>query len=93
MPRSCTTIHSLPGWPGFHQEPRLLVQLATALKKQPAKADRSTVAVKLDSAFIKLCVCEKKSNFLSWVIRMVFVDPVTNGDVNAIVRDCLATYW
>ena len=35
------------------------------------------MAVKLDSAFIKLCVCVKKSNFLSWAIRTVFVDPVT----------------
>ena len=32
------------------------------------------MAVKLDSA---LCLCEK-SNFLSWAIRTVFVDPVTN---------------
>ena len=39
--------------------------------------------MKLDSAFIKLCVCVKKSNFLSWAIRTVFVDPVTfvNGKV------------
>ena len=35
------------------------------------------MAVKLDSAFIKLCVCVKNSNFLSWAIRTVFVDPVT----------------
>ena len=35
------------------------------------------MAVKLDSTFIKLCVCVKKSNFLSWAIRTVFVDPVT----------------
>ena len=39
----------------------------------------SNVAVKLDSAFTKLCVCVKKSNFLSWAIRTVFVDPVTYG--------------
>ena len=51
-----------------------------ALKKQPTKADHLwlTVTVKFDSAFIKLCVCVKKSNFLSWVIRPVFVDPVTH---------------
>ena len=53
-----------------------------ALKKQPANLKQttllwSTVAVKLDSTFIKLCVCVKKSNFLSWAIRMAFVDPVT----------------
>jgi len=30
-----------------------------------------------DSAFIKLCFCVIKSNFLSWVIRPVFTDPVT----------------
>ena len=37
--------------------------------------------MKLDSAFIKLCVCVKKSNFLSWAIRTVFVDPVTFHEI------------
>ena len=68
-----------PGWPGFHQGPRWLttVLLISSQQKQTTLL-WSTVAVKLDSAFIKLCVCEKKSNFLSWAIRAVFVDPVTN---------------
>ena len=34
------------------------------------------MTVKFDSAFIKLCVCVKKSNFLSWAIRPIFTDPV-----------------
>jgi len=35
------------------------------------------LSVIFDSAFIKLCVCGIKSNFLSWAIRPVFADPVT----------------
>ena len=58
-----------------------------ALNKQPAKADHFTLgltmAVKLDSAFIRLCLCEKKSNFLSWAIRTVFVNPITFNDYEA----------
>jgi len=35
------------------------------------------VGVIFDNAFIKLCVCVIKSNFLSWAIRPVHADPVT----------------
>jgi len=35
------------------------------------------MAVIFDSAFIKLCFCVIKSNFLSWAIRPLFTDPVT----------------
>jgi len=48
-----------------------------AWEKHPAKADHSNLIVKFDSVFMKLCVCEEKSNLQSWVKRMVFVDPVT----------------
>ena len=59
----------------------------------------STVAVKLDSAFIKFCVCEKKSNFMSWAIRTVFIDPVTyhcvTGDhmITLIIQSCELSPW
>ena len=49
------------------------------------------MAVKLDSAFIKLCVCVKKSNFLSWAIRTVFVDPVTNKDASNSVSQTVSS--
>jgi len=39
------------------------------------------VAVIFDSAFIKLCVYVIKSNFMSWAIRPVFADPVTNKNI------------
>jgi len=38
-----------------------------------------SVAVIFDSTFIKLCVCVIKSDFLSWAIRPVFTDSVTNS--------------
>jgi len=39
--------------------------------------DYFILALKLDKALMCLCVCRKKFNFLSWVIRPVFADPVT----------------
>ena len=38
------------------------------------------LAVKLDSVLMCLCVCDKKLNFLSWAIRPVFAEPVTNDE-------------
>ena len=74
-----------PGWPGLHQDPRPLEYGSPLCSKKSSQQKQttllwSTVAVKFDSAFIKLCVCVKKSNFLSWAIRTVFVDPVTIMD-------------
>jgi len=40
------------------------------------------LAVKLDSVLICLCVCDKKFNFLSWAIKLVFAEPVTYTKVN-----------
>jgi len=42
-----------------------------AWKKQPAKAG-VILTMKFDSVFIKFCVCDEKSNLLSWAIRPVF---------------------
>ena len=35
------------------------------------------LAVKLDSALMCLCVCDKKLYFLSWTIRLVFTVTIT----------------
>ena len=40
--------------------------------------------MKLDSVLMCLCVCDKKLNFLSWTIRLVFADPVTYYVVQSI---------
>ena len=42
------------------------------------------MTVKFDSIFIKLGVCVKKSNFLSWAIRPFFADPVT---INCAIKE------
>ena len=89
-----------PGLSGLHQDSRPLVQLATVLEKSSQQKQttllRPTVTVKFDSTFIKLCVCVKKSNFLSWAIRTVFADSVTYlseqfacGLVYSIVREII----
>jgi len=71
------------GLPGLCQGHRLLVWLTTVLEKSSYKKQISllwlSLAVIFDSAFIKLCVGVIKSNFLSWAIRPVFVDPITYG--------------
>jgi len=67
-PQSCTATHS--SW--YIKVPEL-VRLATEFgknsqQKKPATADHSSLRVKFDSVFMKLCVCNEKSNFESLLL-------------------------
>jgi len=66
--------------PKLHDEPRPLVRIANGLGRssQPKQTtqDFFSLAVKLGSVLMCLCVCDKKLNFLSWAIRPVFAEPV-----------------
>jgi len=67
--------------PELHDGPRLLVQITNGLERSSQQKqttqDFFMLAVKLDS--VLMCLCDKKLNFLSWAIRPVFADPVTNN--------------
>ena len=67
--------------PKFHQGPRLLVWIASGLRKSSQQNQTTQCClifvVQLDSVLMYLFVCAKKLNFLSWAIQPVFTDPVT----------------
>jgi len=67
--------------PELHDASRPLVWITNGLERSSQQKqitqDFFILAVKLDSVLMYLCVCDKKLNFMSWVIRPVFADPVT----------------
>jgi len=76
-PRSFTVTHFSPE---LHRGPRPLIRITNGLENSSQQKQTTQgyfmLAVKLDSVLMYLCVCGKKLNFLSWVIRPVFADPV-----------------
>ena len=67
--------------PGLHVGPGPLVRIAKWLGKSSQQKqttqDLPSLAVKLDSVLMYLCICVNRMNFLSWAIRLVLADPVT----------------
>ena len=51
------------------------------IRQQQQSQCMYNLTVKFDITFIKLYVCVNKSYFLSWAIKPVFADPVTNDGV------------
>jgi len=83
-PRSFTVTHSpLPLHQSFIKDPdysyiRIANGLGRSSQQKQTTQDYFILAVKLDSVLMCLCVCGKKLNFISWAIKLVFTDPVTN---------------
>jgi len=55
---------------------RVVIGLGKRSQQKQTTQTWMTLIVKFDNVFMKLCVCEEKSNLQSWAIRPVFIDPV-----------------
>jgi len=64
-----------------------------AWEKQLAKADHSNLIEKFDSMLMKHCDCEDKSNLLSRVIRLAFVDPPIQSQTLIVVIYSHGVLW